>query len=104
MLTPFVTRGMKSPRPAGRRSSWLIVAMVTAVGCGEAQRAAAPLPLKFEDLPPAFVETARKELPGVRFDSAFRKPDGTLEIRGREKSGKVREVEIRPDGTVEEIE
>lgn len=81
-----------------------VAGMTALAGCGAAQPSAATVPVKFEDLPPAFVATAKKELPGVRFDSAFRKPNGTLEIRGREKNGKVREVEIRPDGTVEEIE
>ncbi len=81
-----------------------VAGMMALAGCGAAQSPAATVPVKFEDLPPAFVATAKKELPGVRFDSAFRKPNGTLEIRGREKNGKVREVEIRPDGTVEEIE
>ena len=86
------------------RVAGFVVACVTATGCGQGARPAATAPLKIEDLPPAFVETARKQLPGVKFDSAFRKPDGTLEIRGREKGGKVREVEIGTDGTVVEIE
>lgn len=86
------------------RLAGLVVACMVAAGCGLGARPTAAPPLKIEDLPPAFMATARKELPGVKFDSAFRKPDGTLEIRGREKSGKVREVEIGTDGTVVEIE
>ena len=94
--------------PAAWRHASIMASMVAGItaiaGCGSAQPPAATVPVAFEDLPPAFVKTAKKELPGVRFDSAFRKPNGTLEIRGREKNGKVREVEIRPDGTVEEVE
>ena len=78
-------------------------AMVSAVGCGEATKAP-PKTMRLSDVPAAFMETARKELPGVDFDEVWVKKDGTLEIRGKAKNGKVREVEIRPDGTVEEIE
>lgn len=82
-----------------------VITFVTALaGCGAPQPSATLEPLTLKDIPPAFIETAKKELPGVQFDSVFRKPNGTLEIRGREKNGKVREVEIRPDGTIEEVE
>lgn len=63
-----------------------------------------PKTLALADVPPAFMETARRELPEVDFDEVWMKQDGTLEIRGKAKNGKIREVEIRPDGTVEEIE
>lgn len=107
-VQPQRSSGCSSFRGSAWRSAsiWAVTIAGTAAlaGCGAPQPPAAAVPVKFEDLPPAFVETAQKELPGVRFDSAFRKSNGTLEIRGREKNGKVREVEIRPDGSVEEIE
>ena len=81
----------------------VLAAMPSAVGCGEAKRAP-PKTMRLSDVPAAFMETARKELPDVAFDDVWVKKDGTLEIRGKAKNGKVREVEIRPDGTVEEIE
>ncbi len=74
-----------------------------AVGCGEAKKAP-PKTMRISDVPAAFMETARKELPNVDFDEVWVKKDGTLEIRGKAKNGKVREIKIRPDGTVEEIE
>jgi hypothetical protein len=67
-------------------------------------KAGAPKTMRLSDVPAAFMETARKELPDVDFDEVWVKKDGTLEIRGKAKNGKVREIEIRPDGTVEEIE
>ncbi len=45
-----------------------------------------------------------RDLPDVTFDSAWRKASGSYEFRGKAKNGKVREIDIRPDGTVEEIE
>ncbi len=77
--------------------------VLSAVGCGEAKKAP-PKTMLISDVPAAFMETARKELPNVDFDEVWVKKDGTLEIRGKAKNGKVREIEIRPDGTVEEIE
>ena len=77
--------------------------VLSAVGCGEAKKAP-PKAMRISDVPAAFMETVQKELPDVAFDEVWVKKDGTLEIRGKAKNGKVREVEIRPDGTVEEIE
>jgi len=50
------------------------------------------------------MKVAREQLPDVAFDTVSRKPGGTFEIRGKARNGKVREVEVRPDGTVEEVE
>lgn len=47
---------------------------------------------------------AREKLPGVTFDTVWRKPSGTYEIRGKQKNGKIREVDIAPDGTIVEVE
>lgn len=79
------------------------LATIAACGCGPTQPASMTT-MRIEEVPPAFMETARRELPGVDFNEVWVKKDGTLEIRGRAKNGKVREVEIRPDGSVEEIE
>ena len=91
--------------PPIRRLPWALFSLATLAACG---CGAAPPPgkttMRIEEVPPAFMETARRELPGVEFNEVWVKKDGTLEIRGRAKNGKVREVEIRPDGSVEEIE
>jgi len=91
--------------PAIPRLPRALVALATlaACGCGATQPAATTT-MRIEEVPPAFMETARRELPGVEFNEVWVKKDGTLEIRGRAKNGKVREVEIRPDGSVEEVE
>lgn len=88
------------------------VALVAAVavplaaggGCSSRQAAAPPALMRIEDVPPELMKIAQKELPGVTFDTVWRKPSGTLEIRGKAKNGKVREVEVRPDGSIEEVE
>lgn len=71
-------------------------------GCGEKPPQKTPMDLK--DVPPEIVKVAKEKLPGVTFDAAYREPNGSIELRGKEKTGKVREIDIKPDGTVEEIE
>ncbi len=58
-------------------------------------------PLTLDQLPPGHLDTARKTLPGVKFESASKLADGTFEIRGTDARGKHREVEIHPDGKVD---
>jgi hypothetical protein len=53
------------------------------------------------------LETARKTLPGLKFDTAYKmKVQGkdAYELRGKDKRGKSREVEVSPSGEVLEIE
>jgi hypothetical protein len=80
----------------------LVVLSVIVSGCDARQ--AQVTTLRIEDVPPNLMEIAREKLPGVTFDTAWKKASGTFEIRGKAKNGKIREVDIRPDGTVEEVE
>jgi len=80
--------------------------LLVAAGCG--REAGPPAPqlttLRLEDVPPELMAIAKEQLPGIEFDTAWRKASGTYEIRGKAANGKIREVDIRPDGTVEEVE
>ena len=80
--------------------AFCVVAIVG--GCGAAKQEITTL--RLEDVPPELMKIAGEKLPGVKLDSAFKKSSGTIEIRGKAKNGKIREVDIRPDGTVEEVE
>lgn len=79
-----------------------LVGLAITVGCSEAKREI--VTIRLEDVPPELMAIAKEKLPGVSFDTAFKKASGTIEIRGKAKNGKIREVDIRPDGTVEEVE
>lgn len=68
------------------------------------QPARATQTIDLRDVPEKIMKIAREKLPDVNFDNALMKPSGTYEVRGKNKSGKLREIDIRPDGTVEEIE
>jgi hypothetical protein len=79
----------------------LVIGVLLLCGCGgKSDGAAVPL----EKLPTGFLDTARKTLPNVKFESAWRLANGTYEIRGKDKNGKVREVEVGPDGAVVDVE
>lgn len=79
-----------------------VAATLPGGGCGARRQEI--VTLRIEDVPPELMKVAREQLPGVEFDTAWRKASGTYEIRGRAKNGKIREVDLRPDGTVEEVE
>ena len=73
-------------------------------GCGEKNSVKTPMELK--DVPPEIMKVAKEKLPGVTFDAAFKEANGNYELRGKDKNnpGKVREIDIKPDGTVEEVQ
>lgn len=77
-----------------------------ALGCaGESPIRDEPVPI--DQIPAVAMEAAKKALPGYTFDTAFKlKVDGqdVFEIRGKDRKGKTREVEVTPAGEVLEIE
>jgi hypothetical protein len=80
----------------------LILLAACFLGCGESS--VGKTTLRLEDVPADLMAIAKEKLPGVQFDTAWKKASGTYEIRGKGKNGRIREVDIRPDGTVEEVE
>lgn len=81
-----------------------LVHVTVTTGCSGQSPTAPQAAMRLEDVPPELLSIAQKELPDVTFDTVWRKPSGTLEIRGKAKNGKIREVEVRPDGSIEEVE
>ena len=74
-------------------------------GCGEKKSGKTPMEMK--DVPPEIMKVAKEKLPGVTFNEAFREANGNYELRGKDKNdktGKIREIDIKPDGTVEEVQ
>jgi len=45
-----------------------------------------------------------KQLPDVKFEQAIKRTDGTYEVRGRDKAGRVRDVELSATGEVIAVE
>lgn len=88
-----------------RKPTVLVVSLLLAAGCGGAKEVKESVPL--DKLPAGSLDLARKELPGVKFDSARKatyKGQDAIEIRGKDKQGKIREVEVDLTGKLLEVE
>jgi uncharacterized membrane protein YkoI len=75
------------------------------LGCESEPKADQIVPI--EQVPQKVMEVARRELPGYTFDTVYKmKIDGkdAYEVRGKDKRGKVREVEVSATGEVLAIE
>ncbi|MBU6386612.1 MAG: hypothetical protein ACKN85_04795 [Pirellula sp.] len=79
----------------------LIIMMGLVLGC---QRQSTPRIVPFDEVPPDLLQKAKEALPEVRFDNAVRRSDGGLEIRGKDPTGKVRDVDFSASGQLTEIE
>lgn len=85
-------------------SVFIMLALVS--GCGEGKPDGDEV-VPIASIPVNLMEIAKKELPGINFTEAFKmKVDGkdAFEIRGKDKRGKVREIELSLTGEVLEIE
>jgi uncharacterized membrane protein YkoI len=82
-----------------------ILLIIVAIGCESEPKSDDIVPV--EHVPPQVMESARKQLPGYTFDTVYKmKIDGkdAYEVRGKDKKGKVREVEVSATGEVLGIE
>ena len=83
----------------------LVVSLLLAAGCGEAMESKEPVAMN--KLPAGALDAAKKELPDVKFDSARKakyKGQDAIEIRGKDRQGKIREVEVDLTGKLLEVE
>jgi hypothetical protein len=92
-----------------RRYVLIVVALVMATVVGvlsynglSGRTVAGVVPL--DQLPAGFLDTARKELSQVKFETVWRLKNGNYEIRGKDAKGKVREVELDAKGSVVEVD
>ena len=79
------------------------VVLVLAAISGCASRTPdAPIPLN--QVPASIMKISQEKLPDVKFDRAVKRSDGSFEISGKDKKGKVRDVELTATGEVTEVE
>jgi hypothetical protein len=84
----------------------VVLSLIFSIGCQGGPPESAPI-VPIEQVPPNIMEVARKQLPGYTFDTVYKlKLDGkdAYEIRGKDKRGKVRELEVSTSGEVLAIE
>ena len=87
------------------KKTFLVMLLMIVVGCENEPKSDDIVPI--EQVPANVMEVARKQLPGYTFDTAYKmKIDGkdAYEVRGKDKRGKVREVEVSATGEVLAIE
>jgi hypothetical protein len=60
--------------------------------------------LDFGSAPANLLEVAKKAHPDVTFTEAYKEPNGSIEFRGKNKTGKIIEIAIRADGTIDKEE
>lgn len=89
-----------------KKLSLVAVLLLAALGCdADEHEDARPVPI--DQVPPKLMEVARKQLPNLKFDRAFKidvKGKDVYEIRGKDSRGKIREVEVSQDGELIEVE
>ena len=86
------------------RICWPAIVVVAALGC---QKAPAKAMVPLAEVPEVALTNAKAELPDVKFETARLitvEGQPAYEIRGKNAKGKIREVEVRPDGVVIEVE
>lgn len=81
----------------------IAAAALLLAGCGGASEKPKEL-LDLNTVPANVLAAAKAKLPDVKFDQAFREPNGDYELRGKDKRGRTREVDVAPDGKVTDVE
>ena len=84
------------------RSVVMMVALLFVVGCSEKTPKGENVEL--DKVPEPVMKAAKEKLPDVKFDQAWKTPNGNYEVRGKAKNGKVRDIQVKPDGTVVEVD
>ena len=88
-----------------KKTFLVVLLIIIFVGCENEPKSDDIVPI--EQVPANVMEVARKQLPGYTFDTVYKmKIDGkdAYEVRGKDKRGKVREVEVSATGEVIAIE
>lgn len=60
--------------------------------------------MTIDRVPSNVLKVAQDKFPDIKFDEAWKLDTGMIEVRGKAKNGKIREVEVSPVGEIVEIE
>jgi hypothetical protein len=87
-------------------SMGMMFCLLLTVGCSEAPGPKDQV-VPLDQVPQAAIDAAQKELPDIKFQTAWKKKVGeeaVYELRGKNAQGRVREAEVYADGRIYEIE
>jgi hypothetical protein len=82
-----------------RRLWWLVLVM----GCSS-KEATPIVPVERAEVPAAVLKAAREKMPDVEFTKIWKTPQGTYDLSGRTKRGKIHQLEISPEGKIVEVD
>jgi hypothetical protein len=86
-----------------RTAILLILSVSLLVGCQQSvAKTKSSMPI--EQVPEAVMKTVHSKEPAIKFDKAIKRNDGVYEIQGKNKAGKVVEVEVKENGEFVTIE
>jgi len=84
-----------------RHALTVLVLAVLLVGCGGTSKVEN---VDLDKVPEPAMKAAREKLPDVKFEQAWKTPNGNYEIRGKARNGKVRDIQVKPNGEVVEVD
>ena len=79
----------------------LAVALLFVVGCESKPKGEN---VDLDKVPEPVMKVAKEKLPDMKFEQAWKTPNGNYEVRGKGKNGKVRDIQVKPDGEVVEVD
>ena len=85
------------------RYAWMLL-LLSVVGCGGCSDKPKGENVVLDQVPESVMKVAKEKLPGITFEQAWKTPNGNFEVRGKAKNGKVRDIQVKPDGTVVEVD
>jgi hypothetical protein len=80
----------------------LLSLFLTLAGCQDGDETAPRVAMTIDKVPSNVLKTAQAKFPDVKFDTAWKLNSGAIEVRGKNKIGKIHEVELSPTGQVVE--
>ena len=82
------------------RTLLALILCLALIGCGDSKTETIPL----KDVPEPAMKAAKEKLSDVTFEQAWKTKGGNYEIRGKTKTGKVRDVQVTPEGKIVEVD
>ena len=79
---------------------WMVLGVMLATGCLEQNKPAAKPLVPLTRVPAIVQQQARARLPGVRYHTAWKLPNGGYQMRGNDPKGVSHDVELTADGSV----
>ena len=81
----------------------LLLLVLLVCGCGHARVDEHRVALPLNQVPEKAMKVAHSKFPDVKFDTAWKLDIGTIEIRGKNRIGKIHEVELSAAGDIVEV-